>query len=421
MVIASVVAALDANGMLLRGLWDLLRLHKQLPEPLINPDQLDSLIATKKPFTLNAPNAIRDKYTAYMARIRDRLRAQLSVTEHRFSFKMASFFAIRLAAVFAALTGGAVLTIAVLSLQFVLLPYSLFVALAELAVLFPAIFAGHYLVNFVAIWALKALSAVGLPDLLAYTVNITPTFIFAFFVVDHVLCASCVWRTPRCPSAPVTAARLAKSVALGFLNCKTYFVILLALVQGSVQIPIAIWVLDAIFGLSPIINRLLGRLGMHWAALFYTQHILAHVPGVYQDAHRFHHALHDTTAFDAHIYGSGAPEEYFCLLAELLPAYYLGVTPPSLSYWVLDISWANKISHTRKSDGGEGANWHADHHVYHSKNYGGWYPPLDMYMGTAANNVDAMCPGYHIKVTDKGDTTQIDFTPISQAKSLGTQ
>ena len=30
-----------------------------------------------------------------------------------------------------------------------------------------------------------------------------------------------------------------------------------------------------------------------------------HLPRVYEEAHKFHHYLHGSTAFDAHIYGSG--------------------------------------------------------------------------------------------------------------------
>lgn len=38
---------------------------------------------------------------------------------------------------------------------------------------------------------------------------------------------------------------------------------------------------------------------------------------VYNQAHKFHHYLHDTTAFDAHVYGAGAPEEWWSLMLEL--------------------------------------------------------------------------------------------------------
>ena len=58
----------------------------------------------------------------------------------------------------------------------------------------------------------------------------------------------------------------------------------------------------------------------HWLELFYHQHRMAHLPKgidkktnlceiyplplkVYEHAHKLHHYLHGTLAFDAHIYG----------------------------------------------------------------------------------------------------------------------
>ena len=38
---------------------------------------------------------------------------------------------------------------------------------------------------------------------------------------------------------------------------------------------------------------------------------------VYEHAHKLHHYLHGTNAFDAHIYGNGMPEEFFFMLIEL--------------------------------------------------------------------------------------------------------
>jgi len=46
-------------------------------------------------------------------------------------------------------------------------------------------------------------------------------------------------------------------------------------------------------------------LKMDWATIYYHQHRIAHLPVVYDQSHKFHHYLHDTTPFDAHIYGAG--------------------------------------------------------------------------------------------------------------------
>ena len=45
---------------------------------------------------------------------------------------------------------------------------------------------------------------------------------------------------------------------------------------------------------------------------------------VYEHAHKLHHYLHGTNAFDAHIYGNGMPEEFFFLVLELCMAIFAG-------------------------------------------------------------------------------------------------
>jgi hypothetical protein len=98
------------------------------------------------------------------------------------------------------------------------------------------------------------------------------------------------------------------------------------------RINVVVWIIDAVAHLSSKFAAKFSEKTLHWAALFYHQHRLAHMPAVYQQAHKFHHLLPDAFAFDAHIYGSGAPEEYFLLLTETFVAACLGCCPPSLSW-----------------------------------------------------------------------------------------
>ncbi len=73
-----------------------------------------------------------------------------------------------------------------------------------------------------------------------------------------------------------------------------------------------------------MLERLLTALGLPgFAVMFYCEHRINHCPVVYAHAHKQHHYLHDTTAFDAHIYGSGANEEFAWVLAETLPCILL--------------------------------------------------------------------------------------------------
>eukprot|EP01035_Chromulina_nebulosa_P026510 gene26510-34714_t len=135
-------------------------------------------------------------------------------------------------------------------------------------------------------------------------------------------------------------------------------------------------------------------------------HRLAHLPGVYLQAHKAHHFLHDATAFDAHIYGSGAPEEFFTLAFEVLTGCLLGFCPPSLTYNVLNASWANKQVHTRAEKDAGGWNGHVDHHTTHDKNLGPSLPfsLLDMYFNTAVHNQQDVWEGkWKIEKTTSSD------------------
>lgn len=52
------------------------------------------------------------------------------------------------------------------------------------------------------------------------------------------------------------------------------------------------------------------------------------------------------------------------------------------------LDWTNKTGHSRTGHDREGVNRHADHHLFHRKNYGIFNALLDMYMGTNTNNTD---------------------------------
>ena len=426
-------------------------------------DELDNLLATRQPFSIEVDGTVQCEYHKDLEDIKASMRslhapegdsyaeykqgpARARLThslknpvEWSFRIKMVTFFVLRMCCVISSIFFSPQATLWIAALQFLVLPYSFFVAIVEFFVLFPALFLGHYIVHVPLMHACEVFlshtsdyvihadhqsmvgyggnqTLVGQTSLNTSTLNyywmlaltsrvvIDETFILAFLVIDQLLCAWCTFhRTPLGASKQLGWKRALQSFTFGFLNCKTYFLILLFNLRG-LQIALLPWVIDAITHLSIIVGRRFARYCMHWAALFYHQHCIAHIPFVYQDAHKFHHYLHDTTAFDAHLYGSGAPEEFFCLFfGELLPSLVWGYAPPSLSFWVLYVSWTNKLAHSRKSQDKDGWNFHADHHLYHSKNYGGFYAHLDMYMSTSTNNNMYYCPGYKIiKETPNG-------------------
>jgi hypothetical protein len=264
-----------------------------------------------------------------------------------FSTRMTLFFALRLSCGALALLYPSQLrwAFALGSLQFVLLPMSLFVAVTQIIALAPALFIAHLLLY----RPLEALVQAVLPAQVAAlaSLSVDTRFVAAFFVIDQLACVFCLFRVPgHGRSEPMALKRVLHSVGFGFLNCKTYFLVLLLHMRAAgVAIngaaapsarslprshPLAcaggVWIIDAVLGLSPRLakvrcapllasreptvrvvpaHQLISAWGLHWAALFYHQHRLAHMPGVYEDAHKFHHFLHDASAFDAHIYGSG--------------------------------------------------------------------------------------------------------------------
>ena len=163
-------------------------------------------------------------------------------------------------------------------------------------------------------------------------------------------------------------------------------------------------------------------MGMHWLELFYHQHRMAHLPKVYEHAHKLHHYLHGTISFDAHIYGNGMPEEFFFMLLELLAGTMYGQMPATLNQNILQYSYDNKLGHTQKPEDSCGHNFHADHHIYHVKNFGIYNCLMDMYFSTSSNNdkymikpalyyTDDVETVFNVEKEDDGDTTTFFFSP----------
>merc|ERR1712241_359236 len=242
--------------------------------------------------------------------------------------------------------------------------------------LLPPIYMSHYL-------------SIGLIEAIAifmktYNLPINPGFIIAFFIFDQGLCFYIHYFTP---SKKFSIQETMVHVVWGFLNTKTYtIVLLLHMMNADVSIPIWIWLIDAKFKLTTRISKIVSYKWMHWVELFYHQHRMAHLPKVYEHAHKLHHFLHGTLSFDAHIYGNGMPEEYFFMVLELLMGTWYGKIPATLNKNILQYSIDNKYGHTQKPEDSCGHNFHVDHHIYHMKNFGIYNCLMDMYFGTSTNN-----------------------------------
>jgi len=323
---------------------------------------------------------------------------------------------VRLACVLSALRGDLPLTLLLSSVQFLLAPYSLFVSLALALALAPPIYLCHYIVFSLLAW-LTTLSS--LQHFTSLTIG--PTFISLFFLYDQLCCLYCNYFTP---AKQFSVRETLVHAVWGFINTKTYtLVLLLHMMNAQVSIPVWLWLLDWKLQLTLKVSNFLSSRLAHWLELFYTQHRIAHLPKVYEHAHKLHHYLHGTLAFDAHIYGNGMPEEFFFLLLELTMGVYLGLMPATLNRLVMQYSLDNKHGHTQKPVDTAGENFHADHHLVHTKNYGIYNSLMDMYFNTATFNdkykikPGLYCPGAENlvleveKIVDEENVVFL-FTPV---------
>ena len=121
----------------------------------------------------------------------------------------------------------------------------------------------------------------------------------------------------------------------------------------------------------------------------------------------------------AHIFGSGAPEEWFILAADIFVVRFLRIYPASLSPSILAVSWFNKWGfHARvKVPEDDGVNFHANHHSLHVKNLGNAYP-YDLLLGTAMKE-RVKWAGYeiHCENVDDGKSRKICFNVLEDDTS----
>jgi sterol desaturase/sphingolipid hydroxylase (fatty acid hydroxylase superfamily) len=283
-------------------------------------------------------------------------------------------------------------------LQFVVAPYSFFAAFAAWLGVVP--FYVIHFASFVALQLATGLVFSAYPILGSYLkVPITPLLIVGCIVVDQLICLTlCVW-TPIGRPVRYSVRRTLQSVGYGFINSKTYWLVLLLSLQGFQVDLLALTIhtmipFHRIMRAARILKPILPPLSLHHtfpAAMFYHYHRMVHLPGAYNEGHRPHHYLQDSTPFDADQHGSGMPEEWFKLMTEISVCLLTGLMPWSFTFPTLKQSFANKVGHTRI----EGLhpildNFHVNHHVKHFKNFG--YPalPLDLLMGTEFGDVSRL-------------------------------
>jgi len=398
--------AWDVNVTLFRAYAKGLIILRELPAAFRDPSVVWKTMKHGESFFVEAPLGLVARYEAMMEATKSSVRTTAPPLPP-FKNLQAMLFSVRILSMALALVGFPCLALLLSTLQYIIAPCSFFVSLAMFVALATPLFLGHY-----AVWGfLQPLSSALLPWWAQPSVPINLAFIVVLIALDQFLCLWLTVKTPSGNAAPLSAKTLFNHCWYGFLNCKTYELLILFCARSwGCRINLLVWLLDAHFGLSKRASEIAQRRLGTWAFLFYTQHRLGHLPKVYDSAHKFHHTFRDSTVFDAHIYGSGMPEELACIFVEALGAS-LGLCPMSLGHNGLTESWANKLGHTRKEDGAGGMNEHADHHREHVKNFGISNPMIDMLLGTRCDNDHAEFGTWEVKKTQEGEKVRFEWSP----------
>jgi hypothetical protein len=378
---------------------------RTLPAWLRNPPKLDALVSARadermarrkqggdadgEPLVLAVPNSQRRLYESSLRALQVKLRAfhkrggsgGINVGGD-YKTTMCVLFLVRAATCYAAWSGaGPLRTLGVSLLQFLFAPYSFFVSFSLLLALGPPHFLSHYILAYAIGAALPLTTPTArADDLLSF--HLDARFVVMFFVVDFLLCCWCHFDKH---TRPDSLSKTFTHIFFGFLNCKTYYVVLFGvLLRNDFRLRMLPLLIDAAIGATPRLSNFISNHVMHWSEIFYHQHRMAHLPKVYENAHKFHHYLHGSTAFDAHVYsGNGMPEEWWLLAVDVACTTILGsVNPAFLNVHILWSSWTNKVGHTEQQLETCGNNFHPDHHIYHRKNYGIYNCFMDAYFET---------------------------------------
>jgi hypothetical protein len=162
-----------------------LRTLFSLPLPLKNPEVLGDVMAVGKPFELRVPAAPARSYNADIRKLEADVKQLGPGTPLSFPAMFAAFLLIRAACIANAVMNPERwdVTVALGALQFVIMPYSLFVTITQLLAIAPALFVGHAVTTL----PLTAITNALLPEQWRLYLPITPAFVWVFFIVDQLL------------------------------------------------------------------------------------------------------------------------------------------------------------------------------------------------------------------------------------------
>ena len=395
-----------------------------LPKWMRNPNTLERTVRSKEIIELAVTSSAITKYDKELETIKSKLRRLHSEKKNMFSFKNTVIILTltRILAVITAWNGLLNFTIVLILTQVIVAPYSIFVSFTLACALVFPIYFSHY-IFFTILQTLISSTLYLIPAtfinhlqflITFFYLPIGPGFIVVYFFLDMALCFYCHFlHTDNNFSLKKTLIH----IAWGFINTKTYsLIILLHAMNAEASIPILIWLLDAYFGVTSRLATAFTDYFVHWMELLYAYHRMAHLPTVYDQAHKFHHFLHGSSPFDAHsIFGNGMPEEFCFLLLELVCVGMLGITPAHVNFFILSMIVNNKFAHRENPEDISGDNFHSDHHKLQVKNFGA-NCLLDMFFSTSSNNSKYRMminnARYQVEKRDEGENVVFRFIKI---------
>ena len=174
---------------------------RALPPALYDDGVMQAQLTEAKPFELQVDRQYVDGYEGDLADLMKEL-TPLKGNPMTPQQKQMVFWIIRLSCIALAFYGNVQLTFLCTLLQFLFLPYSLFVAIGYGLETVYVLYTGHMLV----FPALTLLCSAVLPEALNPTLTISPAFLFGFILIDQLICVKCLWSTPKGKTAPVSTS-----------------------------------------------------------------------------------------------------------------------------------------------------------------------------------------------------------------------
>lgn len=297
-------------------------------------------------------------------------------------------------------------------LQFIFLPYSLFISILVGKEIIYYLSSGYYIYLMIC-FSIKyiienCLNLTYLNNILNYNIEITNKFIIYVFAADYSVCILNHFYNKYGKSSEIDFRYSIKSFVYGTLNGKTYNFALLFLLKGA-KLPIIIWFLDFFFSLGERIKQIYEKNPTRgYSISFYQTHRIGHLPKIYSDSHKFHHFFRNISPFESHLIGVGGPEDWFFFMFDLFFCKYFNTLPSIFCYKQILTNYEFKLSHSKMENGNDYNSAHVAHHLYPTKNYT-WSNSVDMLFNTWLKKDKCVDEYFFIRKEIEGENVNIFY------------